>query len=83
MGLGYGSAPIPIAIHPPEFVHNRRPRATPTLASVAVRGEILTSEYESFALDRVEVQTMNGHPAVAFQWFGLKPKAMLAVIRTP
>ena len=35
--------------------------------------QILTSDYKSIALDRVEVQTMNGNPAVGFQWFGVKP----------
>jgi SAM-dependent methyltransferase len=40
--------------------------------------ETLTSGYEAVALDTIEVQTMNGHPAVGFQWFGLKPRAALA-----
>jgi SAM-dependent methyltransferase len=32
--------------------------------------EELTREYELLALDEIQVQTMNGHPAAAFQWFG-------------
>ena len=35
--------------------------------------ETLTSDFEMVALDDVEVVTMNGNPAKAFQWFGLKP----------
>lgn len=35
--------------------------------------ETLMHEYEAVALDDVHVQTMNGHPARGFQWFGLKP----------
>lgn len=34
--------------------------------------ETLTSDFEMVALDDVEVVTMNGNPAQAFQWFGLK-----------
>jgi SAM-dependent methyltransferase len=34
--------------------------------------ETLTSDFEMVALDDVEVVTMNGNPAKAFQWFGLK-----------
>jgi SAM-dependent methyltransferase len=34
--------------------------------------ETLTKDYESVALDDIQVQTMNGHPANGFQWFGLK-----------
>lgn len=34
--------------------------------------ETLTKEFETIALDDVEVITMNGNPARAFQWFGLK-----------
>jgi SAM-dependent methyltransferase len=45
--------------------------------------QILTSAFKSVALGRIEVQTMNGHPAVGFQWFGLKPEALLAGIQTP
>ena len=33
----------------------------------------LTSDFETLALDHIEVVTMNGNPARAFQWFGLKP----------
>lgn len=35
--------------------------------------ESLTQPYERAALDDIEVQTMNGHLASGFQWFGLKP----------
>lgn len=35
--------------------------------------ETLTSNFEMVALDDLEVVTMNGNPAKAFQWFGLKP----------
>jgi SAM-dependent methyltransferase len=35
--------------------------------------ETLTRDFEMVALDDLEVQTMNGNPAKAFQWFGLKP----------
>lgn len=35
--------------------------------------DVLTQGYEPAALDDVQVQTMNGHPANGFQWFGLKP----------
>ena len=35
--------------------------------------ETLTTDFEMVALDDVEVVTMNGNPAKAFQWFGLKP----------
>jgi SAM-dependent methyltransferase len=34
--------------------------------------ETLTSDFELGALDQIEVVTMNGNPAKAFQWFGLK-----------
>lgn len=34
--------------------------------------EDLTSDFEIVALDHIEVVTMNGNPAKAFQWFGLK-----------
>ena len=32
--------------------------------------ETLTSDFEMVALDHIEVVTMNGNPANAFQWFG-------------
>jgi len=35
--------------------------------------ERLTTEFEMVALEDIEVVTMNGNPAKAFQWFGLKP----------
>jgi len=35
--------------------------------------ETLTSDFEMVAIEDVEVVTMNGNPAKAFQWFGLKP----------
>lgn len=35
--------------------------------------ETLTNEFYNVALDDVDVVTMNGNPAKAFQWFGLKP----------
>jgi SAM-dependent methyltransferase len=35
--------------------------------------ETLTRDFETVALDEIEVLTMNGNPAKAFQWFGLKP----------
>src|SRR2546423_14658951 len=34
--------------------------------------ETLTQDFTTVALDDVEVLTMNGNPAKAFQWFGLK-----------
>jgi len=34
--------------------------------------ESLLHGYELLALDEVEVQTMNGNPTSAFQWFGRK-----------
>jgi ubiquinone/menaquinone biosynthesis C-methylase UbiE len=34
--------------------------------------ETLTRDFETVALDQIEVVTMNGNPANAFQWFGLK-----------
>jgi SAM-dependent methyltransferase len=37
--------------------------------------ENLTSDFQTVALDTIEVRTMNGNPAQAFQWFGLKPQA--------
>jgi len=33
--------------------------------------EILTSDFTNVALDEIEVVTMNGNPAKAFQWFGI------------
>jgi SAM-dependent methyltransferase len=36
--------------------------------------ETLTSDFEMVALDDLEVVTMNGNPAKAFQWFGLSLK---------
>lgn len=35
--------------------------------------EKLTSQFYNVAIDDVDVTTMNGNPAKAFQWFGLKP----------
>lgn len=35
--------------------------------------ETLTSDFETIAVDHIEVVTMNGNPARAFQWFGVKP----------
>ena len=34
--------------------------------------EELTRGFQTVALDNIEVRTMNGNPAKAFQWFGLK-----------
>lgn len=34
--------------------------------------DFLTTGYDNVALDTLEVQTMNGHSASGFQWFGLK-----------
>jgi len=34
--------------------------------------ETLTKGFERLSLDEISVQTMNGHPASAFQWFGKK-----------
>jgi SAM-dependent methyltransferase len=34
--------------------------------------ETLTRDFETVALDQIEVVTMNGHAAKGFQWFGLK-----------
>ena len=36
--------------------------------------EELTRDFDELALDPIDVQTMNGNPAKAFQWFGLKRK---------
>lgn len=35
--------------------------------------QTLTSDFETVGLDNIEVVTMNGNPAQAFQWFGVKP----------
>lgn len=35
--------------------------------------EALTADYQTVGLDEIRVQTMNGHPARGFQWFGRKP----------
>ena len=35
----------------------------------------LTAGFQQVALDEMMVQTMNGHPAKAFQWFGRKKPA--------
>ncbi len=35
--------------------------------------ETLIKDFETIALDNIEVLTMNRNPAKAFQWFGLKP----------
>jgi hypothetical protein len=32
----------------------------------------LTNNFRTVTLDNIEVVTMNGNPAKAFQWFGLK-----------
>ena len=32
--------------------------------------ETLTKNFEALVVDEIPVQTMNGHPATAFQWFG-------------
>jgi SAM-dependent methyltransferase len=34
--------------------------------------ETLLRNFETVALDQIDVQTMNGNPARGFQWFGLK-----------
>jgi len=34
--------------------------------------ETLTKDFETLALGEISVQTMNDHPATAFQWFGRK-----------
>ena len=34
--------------------------------------EQLTRDFRTVALDNIDVRTMNGNPAKAFQWFGLK-----------
>ena len=35
--------------------------------------EMLTTDFDRVALDNIDVLTMNGNPAKAFQWFGLRP----------
>ena len=35
--------------------------------------ETLTKDFDTLAVDHLDVVTMNGNPAKAFQWFGLKP----------
>ena len=37
--------------------------------------ETITSDFKMVALDHIEVVTMNGNPANAFQWFGLATSA--------
>jgi hypothetical protein len=32
--------------------------------------DTLTKDYELLDLEEIQVHTMNGHPATAFQWFG-------------
>jgi ubiquinone/menaquinone biosynthesis C-methylase UbiE len=34
--------------------------------------DTLTKDYDRLALEEISVQTMNSHPATAFQWFGRK-----------
>jgi hypothetical protein len=34
--------------------------------------EELTREFETVALDEIQVETMNGNLAAGFQWFGRK-----------
>ena len=34
--------------------------------------ESLTRDFETRALDQIDITTMNGNPAKGFQWFGLK-----------
>ena len=36
--------------------------------------ESLTKDFEVLALDQIDVRTMNGNPAKAFQWFGSRRK---------
>ena len=38
--------------------------------------ETLTRDFDTLALDQIDVMTMNGHPAKGFQWFGLKRSKM-------
>jgi len=34
--------------------------------------DTLTRDFETLALDHIDIHTMNGNPAKGFQWFGLK-----------
>jgi SAM-dependent methyltransferase len=34
--------------------------------------ETLTRDFDTLALDQIDIQTMNSNPAKGFQWFGLK-----------
>jgi SAM-dependent methyltransferase len=36
----------------------------------------LTRDFDTLALDQIEVVTMNGNPATGFQWFGSKPRRL-------
>jgi len=38
--------------------------------------ETLTRDFDPLALDHINIQTMNGHPAKGFQWFGFKRSKM-------
>ena len=38
--------------------------------------ETLTRDFDTLALDHINIQTMNGHPAKGFQWFGLKRREL-------
>jgi len=38
--------------------------------------ETLTEDFDTLALDEIDIQTMNGHSAKGFQWFGLKRSDM-------
>jgi HPt (histidine-containing phosphotransfer) domain-containing protein len=42
----------------------------------------LTKDFETVALDEIDVQTMNGNPAKAFQWFGLKRSVVADALTT-
>ena len=44
--------------------------------------ETLTTDYDVLALDEIVVQTMNGHSASGFQWFGLKQSVLSAELDT-
>lgn len=39
--------------------------------------QTLTGDFEMVALDHIEVVTMNGNPAKAFQWFGIKTRVIV------
>jgi SAM-dependent methyltransferase len=43
----------------------------------------LLDKYQLLALHEIEVQTMNGHPASAFQWFGRNRATIAALEPTP